>query len=135
MVGSDLPRSCDHDRGARVQPSRRRDPGHPRPPLAAVSGGSDRPSAQLATVELRKYFSTRRGLLGAPSPPVRAVDGVDITIRRGTTLGLVGESGCGKSTLGRLVVRLLEPTAGAIRFDGRDINQIKRTEWRRLRPL
>ena len=89
----------------------------------------------VSTTALRKYFTPRTGVLGGSGPPVRAVDGVDIAIRRGTTLGLVGESGCGKSTLGRLVVRLLEPDEGEIRFGGRNINDLKRSEWRPLRPL
>ena len=76
-----------------------------------------------ALVELRdikKYFPTRTGLFGRGAE-VRAVDGVTLTIHAGETLGIVGESGCGKSTLGRSIIKLLEPTAGKIIFEGQDI--------------
>ncbi|GAC1672558.1 MAG: hypothetical protein PVS3B2_14450 [Candidatus Dormibacteraceae bacterium] len=68
-----------------------------------------------------KHFPIRRGVLQRISGQVRAVDGVDLDVLPGQTVGLVGESGCGKSTLGRTLLRLLEPTSGEITFDGRDL--------------
>ena len=78
----------------------------------------------LEVAGLVKHFPVRRGLLGRVSGAVRAVDGVAFGINAGETLGVVGESGCGKSTLGRLVLRLIEPTAGQIRFAGLDIGTL-----------
>ena len=75
---------------------------------------------------LKKYFSTKAG-------PLHAVDDVDLYIRKGETLGLVGESGCGKSTLGRTIIRLLDPTAGKIFFDGQDITTLSRKEMQLVR--
>ncbi|HKJ56704.1 MAG TPA: oligopeptide/dipeptide ABC transporter ATP-binding protein [Nitriliruptoraceae bacterium] len=81
-------------------------------------------SAAAPLVELQgltKVFPVTGGWLQRQVGEVRAVDGVDLTIRRGEAMGLVGESGCGKTTLGRMLVRLLEPTSGTITFDGRDV--------------
>jgi oligopeptide/dipeptide ABC transporter ATP-binding protein len=83
------------------------------------------PAAALIEVEgLAKHFPVRRGVFGRPRAAVRAVDGVSLRIAAGETLGVVGESGCGKSTLGRLVLRLIEPSAGRVRFDGRDLGEL-----------
>lgn len=89
-------------------------------------------SAPLLRVEkLTKFFPVSRSWFGH-AKVVRAVDGVSFYLRRGETLGLVGESGCGKSTLGRAVLRLIEPTFGRIVFDGQDLTPLSQ---RQLRPL
>lgn len=82
----------------------------------------------LEVTGLQKYFPQHGGLFGRVQKYVRAVDGVDLTIRRGSTLGLVGESGCGKSTLGRAILHLQPPTAGAVRLDGQRIDQLTGAE-------
>jgi oligopeptide/dipeptide ABC transporter ATP-binding protein len=82
---------------------------------------------------LKKYFPIRRGLFSRTIGHVKAVDGVSMTIRRGETLGLVGESGCGKTTTGRLILRLLEPTDGRVFFDGIDVFSLDKKEMRAIR--
>lgn len=88
----------------------------------------------LQAVDLVKYFPTgSKGLLGRPDKSVRAVDGVSFTLRKGKTLGIVGESGCGKSTLARVVTRLIEPTSGNILLDGVDITKTSGKDLRNMR--
>lgn len=92
----------------------------------------------LVQVEgLHVHFARRPGLLasllGRSLPPVRAVDGVDLTIHRGEILALVGESGSGKTTLGRALLRLVEPTAGRVVFAGQDVTRARATELRAFR--
>lgn len=82
---------------------------------------------------LKKYFPVRKGLLQTVVGHVKAVDDVSFTINEGETLGLVGESGCGKTTVGRTLLRLYEPTAGQILFDGRDVTQLSGAPLRTLR--
>lgn len=87
----------------------------------------------LAVTGLVKHFPIRKGLLQRQVAAVQAVDGLDFTVRKGETFSLVGESGCGKSTTGRLLTRLLEPTAGKIAFEGRDITHLRDGAMRPLR--
>ena len=98
----------------------RPDDGTPAPPLLEVQ-------------DLVVHFRRRSGLLGARLETVQAVNGVSLAIGRRQTLGLVGESGCGKTTLARAVLRLVDRTAGTVRFDGRDLFALDRRELRRIR--
>ncbi|MGW2648289.1 ABC transporter ATP-binding protein [Streptomyces sp. NPDC001393] len=106
--------------------------------IPAQSDGTEDRSAGTATLSkdaapgetllkvtgLQKHFPIKKGLFQRQVGAVRAVDGLDFEVRSGETLGVVGESGCGKSTMGRLITRLLEPTAGTIEFEGKDITHL-----------
>ncbi|WP_329364077.1 ABC transporter ATP-binding protein [Streptomyces sp. NBC_01483] len=87
----------------------------------------------LKVTGLQKHFPIRKGLMQRQVGAVRAVDGLDFEVRSGETLGVVGESGCGKSTMGRLITRLLEPTAGKVEFEGKDITHLGVSGMRPLR--
>ena len=82
---------------------------------------SDEKKVLLETKNLSKYFTGKKGLINRHPAVVKAVDHIDLTVREGETLGLVGESGCGKSTLGRTILRLIPQTEGEILYRGADI--------------
>jgi oligopeptide/dipeptide ABC transporter ATP-binding protein len=94
---------------------------------------SERDTPLVRALALRKVFARREGVWSERDAGVRAVNGVDLDVCEGEIVGLVGESGSGKSTLGRLLIRLIEPDAGSIHFDGTDLLALKGAELRRLR--
>ena len=99
-----------------------------------ASGNAAASSAPLLEVRgLAKTFPVRAGALQRVVGQVRAVDGVDFEVRAGETLGLVGESGCGKTTVGRLILRLIEPTAGSVFFEGVDITKLSGSQLKSYR--
>ena len=101
------------------------------------AAGTDRPTSNddvlLEARDLVKEFPVRGGVFGRTVAKVHAVSGVNLALRKGETLGLVGESGCGKSTTGRLLLTLIKPTAGSGLFEGRDLTQLSTRELRSMR--
>lgn len=103
---------------------------------AAVPGqaASSEDREVLLKVEgLKKHFPIKKGILQRQVAAVKAVDGIDFEVRKGETLGVVGESGCGKSTMGRVITRLQDPTGGSIHFEGQDITTLNSAGMRPLR--
>ena len=110
----------------RIQPA-------PAAPAASPSAPPASAPPLLVVRDLVKRFPVRRGLLGRPAAWVHAVDGVSLDLGRRETLGLVGESGCGKTTTGRAILRLIEPDAGSIRVEGRELRDLSRAAMRQER--
>ncbi len=120
----------DGSSGWRAEPSHFLEPGSGEVPAPPNPTGSE----ALVRIEgLEVHFPIRQGVLKRTVGHVRAVDGIDLRIRRGQILALVGESGCGKTTLGRAVLRLVEPTGGCVHFNGRELTRLTRRDMRPMR--
>jgi peptide/nickel transport system ATP-binding protein len=124
LIGA-LPENLKARRAARVESGEKK----PATSAPSVGGGS----ALVSLEDVKIHFPVRKGLLRRVVDQVRAVDGVTLDIARGSVLALVGESGCGKTTLGRGILRLLDPTAGRIRFEGDDITALSPGDMRPYR--
>lgn len=98
-----------------------------------MSDNSEMHQELLKVEGLKKYFPIKKGFFKQHVGDVKAVDGISFSIKKGETFGLVGESGCGKSTAGRTILHLIEPTAGNVYFEGRQIDEFKGSEKKRLR--
>lgn len=95
---------------------------------------AEKPADNILEVShLKKYFPIKGGMFGREVGSVKAVDDVSFSLKRGTTMGLVGESGCGKSTTGRTILRLIDKTEGSVKFNGREVFDLSRKEMRSLR--
>lgn len=104
------------------------------PIIVTREAQTDQDDTLLRVSGLALHFPTYRGVFGRQDGAIRALDGVNLEIRRGRTLGLVGESGCGKSSTGRAILRLCDITGGRIVFDGKDITHMQGNRLRRIRP-
>lgn len=102
-------------------------------PLVSAEELADKDNV-LIVKDLKKYFPIKKSIISKNNSYVKAVDGVSFTIKRGTTMGLVGESGCGKSTTGRTLLRLQEKTSGEVYFNGQEIFSLNKEELRKIRP-
>ena len=102
-------------------------------PLVSAEELADKDNV-LIVKNLKKYFPIKKSIISKNKAYVKAVDGVSFTIKRGTTMGLVGESGCGKSTTGRTLLRLQEKTDGEVYFNGQEIFSLSKEELRKMRP-
>lgn len=103
------------------------------PAQIAAGSGAARAQDILQVEHLTKHFKIGGGLLGGKGLTIRAVEDVSFTVREGETFGLVGESGCGKTTLGQTIIRLYDPTSGAVRFNGTDISKLRPSKMRPYR--
>ena len=103
--------------------------------VAAGSNGNNGTETEvlLRVDDLKMYFPIRRGILQRQVGAVKAVDGITFEVRKGETLGLVGESGCGKSTTGRVILQLYKPTGGRVFFEGEDMTGLHGEDLRRMR--
>jgi peptide/nickel transport system ATP-binding protein len=137
LTDADIQRMTTHGRGRLLHPKSELaamghpwDEGHHAPDTKAVEEGA---TPLLEVRDLQVHFPVRRGVLARVVDYTKAVDGVSFKVYRGQTLGLVGESGCGKTTAGRAILRLIEPTAGTVKFEGVDVGALGSGELRKLR--
>lgn len=105
----------------------------PQQPGKITAPGNFTPSVIMKVRDLSVWFPSKKSFLGKTLSHIKAVDQVNFDVWKGETLGLVGESGCGKTTLGRTLLRLIEPTAGTIEYEGKDLTTMKKSEIRPLR--